>query len=298
MKYRGYLLAFLSAALYGSIGIFVKNGISEKFGPIDLIMLQMLLSIFVLFVIFAFKSKKELKLSIKQFKRLFILGGLSNTAILVFNYQSYKYLSIAVATVILYTYPALVAIASAVIFKVRVTSNKVIAIIGTFIGCLLIINITSPSVLASLNGVGLVYAFLAAIAFAFFNLYAAKILNDTKPLVVAFYNSIFTFAVLLVFNFGFIYKLQYIKKDLLMNTSILAIFCGIIPSLLFYVALKDIGSIPVSIIGSLEIPIAGILACLVFGDTLSSIQIIGILISLASVILLRFEPKEKAYNNE
>lgn len=297
MKYRGYLFAFLSALLYGSIGIFVKNGISVDFGPIDLVMLQMLISIILLFIICMIMFRKEIKLSRKQLLRMLILGGISNTMILVFNYMSYKYLSIAVATVILYTYPALVAIASAVIFKVRVSGNKKIAIIGTFFGCLMIINIFSPSVLASIKVVGLVYAFLAAVAFAFFNLYAAKILEDTKPFIVAFYNSIFTLAVLLVFNFGFVYKLRQIGSTLFVNTLLLAILCGIIPSILYYMALKNIGSIPVSIIGSLEIPIAGILAFLVFKDKLSALQIIGILVSLASVMLLKFE-REEVYNIE
>lgn len=45
MKYKGYLLAILSASFYASIGIFVKNGIGEDFNPIDLIMLQQIVTI-------------------------------------------------------------------------------------------------------------------------------------------------------------------------------------------------------------------------------------------------------------
>ena len=293
MKYRGYLLAVLSAALFGSIGIFVKNGISKDFSPIDLIMLQQIIAISILFIVCIILYRKQLILTRKVLIRLLILGGGANTLIMVLNYQSYKYLSIAIATVILFTYPSLVAIASAVFFKEKVSLHKILAILGTFVGCLLVIDIFSPGVLASISMKGVLFAFSAAIVFAFFNMYATRILIDTKPFVVAFYNAVFTMAVLLVFNFKFIYKLPHVKLPLLINTAVLAVLCGIIPSILFYEALKSIGSIPVSIIGTLEIPIAALLSFFIMKDSLTLVQVCGIAVSLISVIILKFERKNK-----
>lgn len=289
MKYRGYIFAILSATFYASIGIFVKNGISKEFSPIDLIMLQEIITIAILFIVCIIKYRNEVKLSRKMLFRLIVLGGGANSLMMILNYESYKYLSIAVATVILYTYPAIVAIISVLIFKQRITKYKVLAILGTFVGCLLVINIFSPNVIVTINIKGIIFAFLSALVFAFLNMYATKILQNTTPFVVTFYNAIFTLAVLLIFNFKFVYKLKDVNLGLLTNTTLLAVLCGIIPTILFYSALKSIGSIPTSIIGTLEIPIAAMLSFFILGDSLKFVQVSGVVLALVSVILLKFE---------
>jgi drug/metabolite transporter (DMT)-like permease len=293
MKYKGYLLAILSATFFASIGIFVKNGISKEFSPIDLIILQEIVTIIILFVICIIFYRKEIKLTRKMLIKLIILGGCSNTLIMVFNYESYKYVSIAIATVILFTYPTLVAIATIVIYKKRISLHIAIAIIGSFVGCLLVVNILSPSVFNTINIKGVVFAFLGAVSFAFFNMYAAKILEETKSFVVTFYNAIFTMAVLLIFNFKFISKLTDLNLNIITYAILLAVMSGIIPSVLFYEALKRIGSIPVSIIGTLEIPIAALFSFFIMKDSLSSVQVCGVIVSLISVILLKFERKKE-----
>lgn len=297
MKLKGYIYALISTLLYASIGVFVKNGISQEFSQIDLVMLQNLLTIVIMFIVCITRYKNELKVSKTMLKKLFILGGIANTLMLVCNYTSYKYLSITIATVILYTYPAILAIASYIIFKNKISKNKVFAIAGTFLGCLMVINIFSKATLSQLNFNGVAFAFLAAIAFAFMNMYASTILETVSPPIVTFYNSIFSTLVLLIFNFKFVFKLQYITLPLLNNTLMLTVFCGILPSILFYAALKHIGPIPTSIIGTLEIPFAALISFFIMNDSLSAVQILGIIVSLLSVILLRFEKSTVSKEN-
>lgn len=291
MKYKGYIFAVLSAVFYASIGIFVKSGINNEFSSVDLLMLQEIVSIPILLGICLVFYRKHLLPDRKTLFKLFLIGGVANTLMLVLNYESYKYLSIPVATVILYTYPAMVAVATTFIFKQKVTKLKVLAIAGTMAGCLLVVNIFSPAVFHTISFKGILLALGAAVMFAFLGILATHTLNDTVPFVLTFYNAVFTLAVLLIFNFKFVYKLPHATLPVWSNAALLAIISGIVAASLYYLALSSIGTVPVSIIGTLEIPVAALLSFIIIGDPLNFVQIIGIIVSLCSVIILRFDDK-------
>lgn len=287
MKLKGFVFAVISALFFGSAGIFVKSGSSVDFTPVDLLMLQYLIATAILFIMCLLNYRSKLRLTRDMFIRLLIQGALGNTLMTVFFYLSFKYLDIAVTTMLLFTYPAMVAMASFIFFKEKVSKTKLFTILGTFLGCFLVLDIFSKSV--TINYLGVIFALLSAVFYSFMNLYAEKIVTDVPGLVITFYTTIFSLAVLFIFNYSFITKLGAITSSSVLNAGLLAFFCEIIPLSLLYESIKYIGPISTSIISSLELPASAIVAFIFLKEKLSTVQILGIILVVFCVIKLKTE---------
>lgn len=287
MKLKGFIFAIISALFFGSAGIFVKNGYTNNFSPVDLLMLQYIIATVILLFMSLIKYRKKLILSRVMFKRLLIQGAIGNTLMTVFFYESFKYLDVAVATMLLFTYPSMVALASFVLFKEKISKAKIISIAGTFVGCLLVLNLFSKNM--NLSYIGVAFALLSAIFYSFMNIYAEKIVEDIPGLVITFYTTIFSLIVLLIFNFSFVSKISTVSHASILNAGLLAFFCEIIPLTFLYEAIKNIGPVTTSIITSLELPSSAIIAFLFLHEKLSLVQILGIIIVIYCVIKLKNE---------
>jgi drug/metabolite transporter (DMT)-like permease len=291
MKLKGFIYAIISAVFFGSAGIFIKSGYTNNFSPVDLLMLQYIIATFILFPICLLKYKSSLKLSKEMLKKLVIQGVVGNTFMTVFFYSSFKYLDVAIATMLLYMYPALVAAASFIFMGQKISRIKIAAITGTFIGSLLVLNIFSNS-FNLLTVKGIVFGLLAAVFYAFMNIYAEKIVEDVPSPVITFYTTIFSLIVLFIINFSFVTKLSGITQGSIINAGLLAFFCEIIPLTLLYSAIKYIGPVSTSIISTMELPASAVFSYFLMNENLYFIQIAGILVIVYSVILLKREKQQ------
>jgi drug/metabolite transporter (DMT)-like permease len=185
---------------------------------------------------------------------------------------------------LLFTYPSMVALASFSILKKKVSRVKVFSILGTFLGSILVLDIAAKGSVISIPGVA--FAILSAVFYSFMNIYAERIVDDLPGLIITFYTTIFSLAVLFIFNFGFVSQITAISISSFLNAAQLAFFCEIIPLTLLYEAIKRIGSVSSSIITSLELPASAIIAFVFLGESLTYTQIIGILIVVYCVIKL------------
>ncbi|MDF2672441.1 MAG: EamA/RhaT family transporter [Clostridiales bacterium] len=288
MKLKGFIYAIISSIFFGSAGIFVKSSYTENFSPVDLLMLQYIIASIILLIICIIKHRSSLKLSKSMLKKLIIQGIVGNTFMTVFFYSSFKYLDMAVATMLLYLYPAMVAAISFIFLKAKISKLKIAAICGTFVGSLLVLNIFSSS-FSSISLRGVLFGVLAAIFYAFMTIYAEKIVEDVPALIITFYTTVFSLVVLFIINYGFIAKIPSITSGAILNAALLAFFCEIIPLTLLYAAIKHIGSVSTSIISTIELPAAAVFSYFIMHENISLIQIIGILIIGYSVIVLKKE---------
>ncbi|WDC85527.1 EamA family transporter [Caloramator sp. mosi_1] len=282
---RVYICSNLGCT-FGSAGIFVKEGYSSNFSPVDLLMLQYIIAGIILFLICLVRYKNSIKLNKTLFKKLLLQGAVFNTLMTVFFYTSFKYLTAAEATLLLYTYPSMVAIYTSLFKKQRIGYKKVVSIILAFIGSILVLNLFNIELNKGVYQ-GIVYGVLSAVFYSAMNIYAEEFVEDVEELVITFYTTMFSLFVLFIFNYRFIFKLPYVDLVSIKNALNLALFCEIIPLTLLYAAIKHIGPVSTSIISTLEIPSSAILGFLFLKETLSLIQVFGIVVVVLSIIYLK-----------
>lgn len=270
---KGYLEAAVSAALFGTAGVIIKLAFKEGTDSINLLILQYIIAVLIMFFIMLMRSRASLKISLKELYHCLILGVVGNTLMTVFYYMAFDYLKVSLVTVLLYTNPIIIFIYSIVADKTEINKSKVASIFIAFIGCLMTSGALTSK--GELSLIGILCGILAAIFYAFMNIYSSKKLEHTDSLAINMYSTIFSLLSLLIYRPPvFLAEGKYNLK-LIFFTGLLAVFCEIAPLTLLYSSIKRIGSLKVSIIGNLEIPVAIVISYLTLGEGINLIQLLG-----------------------
>ena len=282
---KGYIYSIFSAILFGSAGLFVKMAYVGGVDSISLLTLQYMIAVPLMFVLMYIFDKESFKITKAQLLKLAVLGIVGNTFMTVFYYVSFNYLPMEVVAILLYTYPIMVFVYSAVFKKSNLGYKKLFALVLAFFGCVLTLDILSGQL--KYSAIGVIFGLLCAMFYAFMNIYSEENLQGIKPLAINAYSTLFSLIALMIYKFPLFIFSGEIRSGLLFYTTILAVFCEIIPLTLLYAAIKRIGSIKVSIIGNIEIPTAMIISFFILNEKIGFMQIVGTTIVIGAVYMIR-----------
>lgn len=282
---KGYLYSITSAILFGCAGLILKFAYVEGIDAVTLLTLQYIIAVALMFIILYIKNKGLPKMSKNDLLHLFILGVVGNTFMTIFYYSAYKYLTMSMVTILLYTYPIMVFVYSAIFEKTKIVASKVNALVLAFAGCILALDLFNGQLKYSTKGI--IYGLLAALFYAFMNIYSEKKMSNIDAFSINAYSTFFSLISLIIYRFPIKVFNGDISKATLGYTIILAVFCEIIPLTLMYAAIKKIGYLKVSIIGNIETPTAMLLSYFVLREPISFVQIIGAILVFYAVYIIR-----------
>lgn len=281
---RGYVYAVLAALMFGSASVLIKLSYSTGIDSLDMLTVQYAIASFLMFAVIFIMDRKKLCLNKSQFLRLGIFGVFGNTLMILFYYEEFKYVSAAVGTMLLFTYPAMV-LAYSILFKgKRATMRNVAAVFICFLGCTMGLNIFSGDIHYELKGI--LFGLLSAVFYAFMNIYSEEKLQDVDSAVINAYSMLFSFAVIVLYKPPILLIQKGIAKESMIYIVIIAVFTEAIPLSMMYSSIKLIGSVKTSILGNIEIPSSIVLSWIFLSEKISILQITGgILIALAVCIM-------------
>ena len=283
---KHFLLIFFAAALWGMIGIFVdaadKVGISEM----PLVFGRALITAIIVGIIILFKDKKLFKIRLKDVW-LFVMTGLAS--IVLFNYAYFKTINsstFSVAAVLLYTAPFFVMLISSVVFKEKLTSQKLSALFVAFLGCCFVTNIFSPE--NTISSTALIFGLLTGFGYGLYTIFGNILLKrGYSSLTITFY--IFLFAAIMSIPFleNVSATVKFIATDykVLLIVSLMALFNSVIPYLLYTNGLKGVEPSVAPIIAIVE-PVVATIVGAFYSQPLNIFGVIGILLVLCSVVIL------------
>lgn len=282
---KGYIYSAVSAILFGSAGIIIKYAYAEGTDSINLLTLQYVIAVIIMLPIIFLKDKTALKIKGRDLLHTAILGIVGNTFMTVFYYLAFSCLTVPMVAILLYTYPIMVFLYSFIFEKKNAGIDKFIALILAFLGCFLALGLAKDSITFSLKGIG--FGVLAAVFYAFMNIYTDKSLSKLKSLTISFYSTLFSLLSLIIYRFPHFMFNGGVSLRLVGYTTLLSLTCEIIPLTLLYAAIKYIGALKVSIIGNLEIPTAMILSYIFFRQPIAPPQILGAAMVIYAVYKIR-----------
>lgn len=282
---KGYVAATLAAISFGSSGLFVKLAQQTGLNSINLLIVQHLVAAPILWIIAVIKYKDNIKISKKNLIKFLILGTCLSSVMNALYYESFEYLDISIATIIFYTYPAILAVLSIIFLKQRLSIITILSLVMAFSGCILVLDLLNNSI--NMSMIGILYGFGAAIVYAVYSMVIEGVDKEIPPMIFITY--ITTFALLGLFLLR--PPVDLIKTSLT-GTQIgiaaaLAFICQIPPNTLLYMAVKAIGAVKTSIVSNVEIPSAVIFGYLFFDEVLNFYQIMGMLLVVAGIILMK-----------
>jgi drug/metabolite transporter, DME family len=287
------LLIALAAALWGIIALFVKELAEIGFTPMEIVAIRVTVAFIVLMVIGLIFCRPQLKVKIKDVP---IFLGTGIISIVFFHwcyFTTISQMNLSLAVILLYTSPAIVVLLSKVIFKEALTKQKIIAVIGTLLGCILITGVGTNSA-ADLTLIGLLTGLGSGLGYALYSIFGKIALKKYPPFTITIYT--FLFATLFLFPLTTLWD----KSDILFQpkTMIWAIGLGVLPTVIAYFfytkGLEKIESSKAAIIATVEPIVATVLGIILYQEGMGIWQMIGTGLIFSSVIIVNITRSRKS----
>lgn len=281
---KGYLLAAIAAAAYGTNPAFAVPLYEEGMNPNSVLLFRYLLGIPLVGIMLKLRGIK-LSLRKDEIFQVGILGVLMAFSSLAL-FESYNYLNAGVASTLLFVYPILVAVLMVFIFHEPFRVSIIICLLLMTVGLMLLMKTEDGETISSY---GVLLVLVSAVTYALY-----IIMVNVSKTVQRIPTTKLLFYVLLWGSMVFVVK-SFIGTPLTMpeksvewlNLLALALIPTVVSLLCTTIAINLIGSTPTAIFGSLEPVSAVILSYYVLHQTITGKEIIGgALIVLATTIVI------------
>lgn len=277
-KYIGFLLIITSALSFGAMPIFARLAYSSGADPITVLFLRFGLAAVVMMGIMLF-GKIQFPRGLLLLE-LILLGAIGYVGESLAYFTALTMASAGLVALLLYIYPALVTVLSAIFLKEHLTTVKVVALFFALSGTALTIQISSGGSI-----IGILLGIAAAVDYAIYILLGSRIVRRS--------GSIGSTSIIIASTAG-VYAIIAPIHGLAFPGSALgwiavlaiALISTVISFVTFFAGLKRIGPTTASTLSTFEPIVAVALAAIVLGETITPVQALGGLLILIAVVIL------------
>lgn len=289
--FKGTLYTLLAAMCFGGTAPIAKYIYGYGITPNFMLALRFSFAAIILWIyILIFKEKINAKVSKKQFKELFVIGGIVYFFTTFFYFNAIKFIPISLHVIIFYTYPLMVNIFSILFLNEICTKKQVFSLIISFLGIVMIVTMPDKNI----KIFGLVLSLGAAMSnCAYVLMIGKKSISSLNSIVIAAYTNFFSAISFFVYSFfkGEVnFNLNY---RVWIGILIIGLFSTAIAIIALSEGIKLIGPSKASIICTFE-PVEGVILSMIFlGETLSLIQILGVIFVILGIIIINMKKLNK-----
>ena len=283
MKSSSYsMFAILAGVLWGIISIFLKGLYSAGFSPLQVMFFRGFISSVFMAVFLFIKDKSLLKFAIKDIWMFLGTGVISLTFFSLCYFYTILESGASVAVILLYTSPIFVLLMSVLFFKEKITFVKIVALILTFAGCVLVSGVCSGS---GLSAKGFLIGLCAGFGYALYSIFSRLALKKYDYLTVTFYT--FLFSAISIIPFCAISSIPSLidSKTIFLSCGI-AVLCTVLPYIFYTIGLSGLETGKAAILVTVEPLVATIIGFLLWKEDFSVFKLIGIVAILCAVLLL------------
>ncbi|MDE5874092.1 MAG: DMT family transporter [Muribaculaceae bacterium] len=292
MKLKGYILAALAAASYGTNPAFAVPLYSLGMNPNSVLLFRYLFGIVFLIIMMLWR-RRSFCLERRQIVPVVALGVLMGISSLGL-FESYKYMNSGIASTLLFVYPVMVALLMTFFFHERFSLTTGVCLVVMGAGLVLLLR-TDGGFSISLTGCLLV--FISSLTYALYIVLTnvSKSIQGIPTLTLLFYQ-------LIAGSFVFVFAMAFGQDVTIpsaatgwLNLIALALIPTVISLMCTTRAIHYIGPTPTAIFGALEPVTAVVLSVTFLGQAITLRELIGgLLIVVATSIVVAARPIENA----
>ena len=286
-KRLGYIYVILGAACWGLIGVFNRLLGEVGVSVWNRVTIRNFLSLVLMTVVFALFKRSVFRIKLRHLP-IFVGAGLFSVlglAVTYFNCQ--MHCSLAVAGILLYLAPSFVVLMSALFWKAPITKRKVMALVVSFLGCVLVSGIMSGALTVSVTG--LLLGIGAGFCYATYTIFAHYGLEHYDSLTMIYWTFFFAgFGSLAFLNWGELAP-ALPHGTTWIGIAGLVVIATVLPYLFYTKGLEVVESGKASIIANVEPVVAALTGVVFFHEVLNVWTVLGIVCVLGGVVLLAKE---------
>lgn len=296
MKKFSAFLIILSACLWGTIGIAVKELNSLGISAMQVVFLRAAATVILMAPILLIYNKTLFKIKFKDIWCFIGTGIVSIVLFTFFNFYTIKLTTLSFASIMMYTAPFIMVFLAAIFFKEKITVKKLLACILAFLGCCLVAGIFSQD--NTITGVSILTGVASGFFYALYTVFSRYSLSKGYVvLTITFYTFVFSLIGSLPFiNLKETVWAVYSSPKSLIYIVVIAVFNTIAPYILYTSGLKGVESGIALILATAEPVVATIIGIFIYNEGLTLLSFIGIILVILSVIILNVKFRgEKQY---
>ena len=281
---KGYLLAALAAAAYGTNPAFAVPLYADGMNPNSVLLFRYVMGLPILALILVVR-RTGFRLAKDEVGPTAVLGILMSLSSLGL-FESYKYMNSGVASTLLFVYPVMVAVMMIFFFHEKFRMTVALCLLIMAAGLMLLMK---PSGGETLSAFGCLLVMLSALTYALYIVFVnvSKTIKEIPTTKLLFYVLAWGCLVFLVMiPMGHSLTMPTAASGWL-NLTALAVIPTVFSLACTTRAIQLIGSSPTAILGALEPVSAVVLSVAVLGQAITMREIAGgLLIVLATTIVI------------
>lgn len=281
---RHYGMVILGAALWGTIGIFIKFLSASGLTSIQLMAVRTLFSACCLGLFLLVYQREAFRIDWRDFYYFLGTGVISLSAFNYCYFTAISLSSISVAVTLLYTAPIFVMVMSAFLFGEKMTRNKIIALGMTLLGCILITGVLQEEGMLSLSAI--LFGIGSGFAYSLYSIFSKYALRKYSSMTISFYTFVAAgIFILLIVDIPSLVSIVSTWEVFLGSLGI-AIFCTVLPYLLYTQGLVGIEPGRASILATIEPVVGATIGIFLFSESADLSKLLGMGLIFSSVFLI------------
>ena len=280
-----YLSILTAAACWGNLGLWNRFLMAGGFSPWSIVVVRNIGGLLLLTVVFAITDRNVFHVQLRHLKYFFATGifGVLLPTLCYFFCQ--KLCSLAVASILLYTAPAIVVLLSAILWKEPITKKKAAALLLTLMGCACVTGVFTGNLTVTIRGI--VLGLSAGFFYALYSIFGRYALQHADSMTVTYWNFVFCGIGSLLFIRPAELAAGFAQPRMWLLLICLVVISTALPYLLYTRGLARVEAGRASIMASLEPVVASLVGVIVFGEPMTLLTGLGIACVLAGILILR-----------
>ena len=282
----GTALIILAGCFWGSMGIFVRKLGTYGFGAIQIVSIRITLAALIFSLVLLVKDRSGFKISPKDIPLFLGLGFGSILFFTICYFTAITMMPLSTAAILLYTSPVWIMLMSIFFFHEKLDRRKLIALALAFAGCVLVSGISGEGMTVT----GLLIGLGSGIGYGLYSILGKVALRKYSSYTVTTYTFIFAAVGSWIISrpadmmgkFSGAPDLGF----LIFFCFLTALITAVIPFLSYTLGLESVEASKAGIIATIEPMVATLIGILVFEEKLTIMSGAGILLILASVVIL------------
>lgn len=289
MQLKGYLYIIISAVCSGLLPVFVKLGYQQGINLDTLLAMRFFIAAGILVGVVLVTGKIRYKV-IKQ--RLPILGmqGLFYFGCAVCYMASASYLPAAIVSILFYLFPTIVIIIMTVFYRETLSPKRLISVVLTIIGCLLVIEIYKQNM--NLDWWGIILGLGSAVCFALYSVRGSSLTQEFEPVIV-------TTCVMVVCSLSVMLTTESIgilSGELTLIQWLIGLGLSIVSTVIaahcYLKGLSVLGASKSAIVSTIEPAFTIVTAWFFLGEKMTLAQLMGGVCIILGIIILKTEKEQ------
>ncbi len=284
MRQSRYTLSVIAAGiLWGIISIFIKGLNASDLSPIQILQLRAIIASVIMAPYLFITDKKLLYFNLKDIWMFIGTGVISLTFFSLCYFQTIIESGASVAVILLYTSPIFVILFSLALFKEKITAVKLTALVMTFMGCILVSGLGQNG--DGITVKGFIIGLGSGLGYALYSIFSRYALRKYHVLTITFYTFLFCGLSIIPFS-GLGLGSGIMQPQLLLYGAGIALFCTVLPYLFYTYGMLRIETGKAAILVTVEPLVGTLVGCGLYGEPMTLLKAIGILLTFGAVILL------------